>query len=98
MAAIPSTYLIEEAGDWDVPDLVPGRAYVLALSTADPSTCAALVQFPIGPGGVWSSVDDNTFLGTDPVSRRFVATSGTMRIVVSSISDFIQVTVREITY
>lgn len=98
MAAIPSNYLIEEAGDYDVSDLVPGRAYVVALATSDPSTSEASVLFPIGIDGAFVGVDDNTFLATDPMSRRFVSPTGTMRISVTTFGEDIQVTVREITY
>lgn len=96
MPVIPSTYLIETTGDYDVPGLEPGSEYVLTLATADPSTCAATVLFPIGPGGVLSSVDDNSFLGTNPVSRRFVSPASSMQISVTSASDFIQVNLREV--
>lgn len=96
MADIPANYTIPGTGDYDVSNLEPGSEYVVALATSDPSTSEASILFPIGVGGAFVDVDDNTFFLSGPMSRRFVSPASSIRISVTAFADDIQVTIREV--
>lgn len=92
MAAIPEDYTLTATGDYDVP-LAASLPYLVTMGTSNAAGSAATISFPIGAAGAYVAVDDNGFLGSDPMSRRFVAPANTMRITVGTYTTPIKVSV-----
>lgn len=99
MADIPSTYVIFEAGDYDLPPadrprIEAGQEYLLTLKTLSPTDGTATVLFNNGVEETFIEVDNPEMLGGTGISeRRLMAPSGTMRISLdATFADSIQVT------
>lgn len=85
MATIPSNYIIQAEGEYEIPGLVPGLNYLLTLKGDDPTGGTATVAFNNGPDGVFYNVDDPDMLGSTGITeRRFQAPSGTMQITLGA--------------
>lgn len=87
MAKLPPNHIITSAGTYDLPNLIPGREYLLTLRGAGSAT----LSFNDGPGDAFVAVKDGEMLGTKPAEARLIPPSSTLRISVSSVTSNIRV-------
>lgn len=89
MANLPENNTITTTGTYDIPNLIPGREYLLTLRTS--GSAAAALSFNDGPGGTFSAVLGGGMLGANPAEARMVAPTSTLRLQVTSIAGPIRV-------